>query len=611
MSNPTFSLGTVYLPSGAGTPVGRFDFIVEPDAGTIVEIGTPVAADTAEGTLVGTVVDMRTVGTDSDPVVADLSGTRVAHIADVVVATVQVFHSDTLRPIRAGRVRPATRDEMERATGAARMDWKIPAGVVTLADGSYAPVHFDGNALLGPESAHLMVGGLSGQAAKTSYIGTLLAASLHAADEHHRVAALIFNVKGEDLIWLDQAPSAGFELDDVDRAIYAALGVPAEPFRDVTVYSPGLPAGGRGTRSPRPDACRIGWDLPQVVPYLRFLLGNIVFEDEKIASFLADFQARLLNHRDPSQRIDTFDKLDAWFRERLGEAEETDTAYAWGSHHKATMWRLRRMLLGLVPRCGGLVLTGASRPNDDVPVEGWVNGQVVVVDIAGLSADVQSVVIARTIERLLRSAENGGLGVDHLVVVADELNAFAPSQGAEMSAVRKILQRLATQGRYAGISLWGAGQKLSKVDELVRDNAATRALGITADGELGSGVYGRLPSGIAERIATLPKGTMALSHYSFRSMLVARFPRPAWRTGKSRTSGGIRPTSTSVLGVNNASLERLTEGIHDGLVDEIIGSSSNPDQARTRLENARVPDMSRAALHEPSAFDPGNPFDLD
>lgn len=611
MNAPGQKLGRIYLPSNPGTPVGRFEFLVDPDAGLAVEIGTPVAADTAEGVVVGAVVDMRTVGTSSDPVLADLAGpNQLARLNEVVVAEVQVFHSERLRSVRSGSVRAATGEEMLQATGYARMDWRIPAGVVPLADGSQVAVCFDGHALLGPESAHLTVGGLSGQAAKTSYIGTLLASAINAGGPERSVAAIIFNVKGEDLVWLDEAPTRGYELTDEDLAIYAALGLDPVPFKDVTVYAPALPAGAAGTRSSRPDALRLGWDLPQVWPYLKYFFDT--YGDEKLTSFLSEFDNLCLRNPNPAQRVDTFDKLDAWFGEKLREAEESESPQAWRSHHKATMWRIRRMLMGSVlSRAGGLVLHGGARPGDDVPVTGWHHGQVVVVDIAGLQPDVQSVVIARTTERLLRSAENGELGVDHLVVVADELNSFAPAQGGDMKDVRKILQRVATQGRYAGISLWGAGQKLSKIDELVRDNAATRALGITADGELASGIYGRMPSGLTERIATLPKGFMALSHYSFRSTLVVRFPRPAWRTGKAKTTGAQRPTSLSVLGLGKGSLERLTEGLGAEAAEEIVNTSRSAAEATERLKQARVPDMQKSALHEPSGFDPSNPFDLD
>lgn len=609
----SMTLGRIYLSSNPGTPVGKFDFIVDRDAGENIEIGTPVAADTAEGTVVGAVVDMRTVGTANDPVAADLAGDpQLARLSDVVVATVQVFDSPRMRPVRAGHVRAATSEEMLRATGYNRMDWPIPAGVVPLADGLFAPVCFDGHALLGPESAHLTVGGLSGQAAKTSYIGTLLRAAIDRGTPDNSVAALIFNVKGEDLIWLDEEPAAGYELSDEDRAMYEALGVPATPFGDVTVYAPALPASSTGSRSPRPDALRLGWDLPMVWPYLKYFLGQVMYEDEKVNSFLSEFRQFCLQNPDPLERIDSFDKLDAWFGQKLREAEEEDTMYAWRSHHKATMWRVRRMLTGILARSGGLVVSAQARGGEDVPDKGWAHQQVIVVDIAGLTTEVQSVVIARTIERMLKSAEAGELGVDHLVVIADELNAFAPAQGGEMAAVKKILQKVATQGRYAGISLWGAGQKLSKVDELVRDNAATRALGITADGELASGVYGRMPGGLAERIATLPKGYMALTHYSFRAPLMVRFPRPAWRTGKAKTtSGASRPVTTSVLRLSDRSVERLTEGVHPELVEEVLATSPDAETARKRLEDARVPDMKKAALHAPSSFDADNPFSLD
>ena len=59
-------LGRIYLPRTEGAPVGEFRFIVDPQA-TDVEIGVPVAADTAEGVLVSTVIDMRTYGEDREP----------------------------------------------------------------------------------------------------------------------------------------------------------------------------------------------------------------------------------------------------------------------------------------------------------------------------------------------------------------------------------------------------------------------------------------------------------------------------------------------------------------------------------------------------------------
>ena len=270
---------------------------------------------------------------------------------------------------------------------------------------------------------------------------------------------------------------------------------------------------------------------------------------------------------------------------------------------------MQRMLIGIVSRSGGLVSREKTQPTDDVPVSGWRHGQVVVVDIAGLHADIQGLVIGRTLKRLMDEAENAGLGVDHLIVFADELNTFAPSTGNEMAKVKRILQRVSTTGRYAGISMWGAAQKMSRVDELLRDNAATRAVGMTADGELASGVYGRLSTGLTERLATLPKGSMALWHYSFRGALVVRFPRPAWRTGKAKT-GVVKKGLHTSLGLSDASLDRLSEGVDTDTRDRIIANADDPERAVAALHAARVPDMRKTVLHAPSSFDADDPFDL-
>lgn len=601
-------LGTVYLPA-SGTGVGQFQFLVDPDCGERVEIGTPVTAETAEGSFVGVVVDMHTIGVGRDPVRDEL-GARydaayIAAVPEVMLATVQVYASPAMRPARAGVVRSASADELLAATGIDRIDWPIPAGVLPLADTSWAKVCLDGRALLGPESAHLIVNGLSGQAAKTSYAGVLLKAAMAAGDAQRSVGALIFNVKGDDLCWLDQAPAPGYELSVDDIAMYEALGVPATPFEDVDVWSPALPGGGV-SQSRRDDASILRWDLVSLWPYLHHVIG--VYEDEKVSSFFAEFADAHIRTKDPTKLIDTFDKLDRWFDTKFEEAGERGDSYPWRSHHVATMRRIRRMLMGLVPRCNGLVARGSAKPSEDIPVNEFRHGKIIVVDISGLNPDIQAIVIARTLDRCLKQAEDSNLGVEHLVVFADELNAFAPAQGGDLKAVRKLLQKISTQGRYAGISLWGACQKMSKIDELVRDNAATRALGITPDGELASGVYGRLPGGLAERIATLPKGQMALYHYTFRGAMIIRFPRPAWRTGKA--SGGKRRSATDTLGLPAASVERLVEGLGKDTVDAIIADADNPNVAIDTLARKRQVDMQRSVVHEPSSYDPANPFDL-
>lgn len=617
-------LGTIYL-SPAGTPVGRFNFIVDPESGATVEIGTAVAATTLEGVVIGTVVDMQVLGPQRDPIQTDLLG-RVdmplaGEVHDVVMATVQVFHSEALRPVRAGLVRGATAEEILLATGYHRMDAHIPAGVVPLADGSWAKVALDKYALLGPESAHLMCSGLSGQAAKSSFLGVLLRSAVHAGsnpEAEGTTAALVFNVKGPDLINLDREPAAGYELSEDDLRMYEALGLPPTPFPHVDVWAPALPGGESGTRSPREDALPLRWDLRSIWPYLRFFYPWIS-DNDNMKNFLADFADEFLWSSSPVRRVRTFAQIDAWFLDMFARAEPNEDNGGKGnqtpykSHHIATLRRAHKLLMSLPGRCGGLLTKREARPGEDLPVDEFRPGQVVVVDVANLNSDVQAVVIARICNRLLEvaEAESSDLGVDHLIVWVDELNTYAPAQGSDYAAVRKVLQLISKQGRYAGISLWGAAQALSKVDELVRTNAATRAVGVTTEAELSTGIYGKLPGGISERLATLPKGQMAVWHYSFRNALVMRFPRPAWMTGKPKGERKARrtPKATATpsappslnallatLGLTPAACDRLIEGIEPETVMTIIAGADDREEAIARLRLARVPDMRRQAL---------------
>jgi hypothetical protein len=65
----------------------------------------------------------------------------------------------------------------------------------------------------------------------------------------HNAKALIFSVKGEDLLFLDQ-PNRRLAGPDGDalRGDYARLGLPAEPFRSTAFYAPPTP----GDRTGRP-----------------------------------------------------------------------------------------------------------------------------------------------------------------------------------------------------------------------------------------------------------------------------------------------------------------------------------------------------------------------
>ncbi|MFI5170410.1 MAG: ATP-binding protein, partial [Vicinamibacterales bacterium] len=132
--------------------------------------------------------------------------------------------------------------EVRRATGARReealffdgMERKLPIGLSRDGEPVFANLDF----LDGTRGAHASISGISGVATKTSYATFLLhslftsgALGTDAANTH----ALVFNVKGEDLLFLDQ-PNG--RLSPEARDAYARMGLPAEPFSSVQILAP-------------------------------------------------------------------------------------------------------------------------------------------------------------------------------------------------------------------------------------------------------------------------------------------------------------------------------------------------------------------------------------
>jgi hypothetical protein len=99
--------------------------------------------------------------------------TRV-NIAAVKVMANDSDHDDqgVYMPVQSGSVcRFASQDGILRALGIDKipLERRVPAGLISLSNGTSAPVYLDAAFVLGPESAHINITGISGLATKTSY----------------------------------------------------------------------------------------------------------------------------------------------------------------------------------------------------------------------------------------------------------------------------------------------------------------------------------------------------------------------------------------------------------------------------------------------------------
>ena len=135
----------------------------------------------------------------------------------------------------------ADEEDVKMALGLKGIKNPLPSGVIEMyedEDKITVPVHFNSHFLIGPEGAHLNISGISGLASKTSYAMFLLKAIQQQhikANTNESVAFVLLNVKGRDLLAIDEPND---ELEKDDKKIYKDLEIDATPFKNVKYFYP-------------------------------------------------------------------------------------------------------------------------------------------------------------------------------------------------------------------------------------------------------------------------------------------------------------------------------------------------------------------------------------
>ena len=477
------------------------------------------------------------LGLEGDPASALPAPTERPEIRLYTAAVLRHEPPEPLQPVPAGPVYLASAEDVRVAL---RMDayarpggTGIPVGVYS-SGGSDAPVYLDADFLLGPEAAHLNITGVSGLATKTSAVLFLLASIFeHLPREKGTVAALCFNVKGHDLLFLDQPG----ELTEEDRALYARLGVPPEPFRRVRYYAPYKPDGYNLNTHRTHEAVShnvepLVWGLEQILKFAEVLLTreDVDAKADALIEFIRERVVGREFHEGTVRRhcVRTFQDLEAWFEDVLSVCEQNDRDN-WRTHHVATIRKVRNRLLNLSTRAKGLVSNDATV--NDLPWGAFEDRCVYVIDVANVEPEAQDLIFARVVTEARERLERNALGVDHLIVFVDELNKYAPADGHE-TYVRKMLLDVSERGRYLGLVLFSAQQFRSQVHKRVVGNAGTAIFGRMDMDELATPGYGVLSPATKSKLATLAKGELMVRHPHFAQPVFLRFPRPAVLPGR-------------------------------------------------------------------------------
>ncbi len=479
------------------------------------------------------------IGAEGDPARAAAAPTVRQEIRLWTAAVLRQIPEEPLQPVPLGRVHMASDADVAQAL---RMDaylhrakpTAIPVGLYT-SGGLESPVYLDADFLVGPEAAHLNISGVSGLATKTSAVEFLLGSIFQHFPVHRgKVAAVCFNVKGPDLLFLDQAG----QLEDEDRRRYARLGVEPGPFAHVHYYAP-FKADGVNLNTLRTHADLVQaveplvWGLTEVLDYAEVLLNRDDI-DAKADAFI-DFLSDRVVRRDfddgfgGQHRVETFADLERLFRGIFDGLEMASRGDIWRTHHIATIRKVRNRLGNVSTRCKGLVTDDG--PASDLPWGKFADRTVYVIDVANVDPLGQDLVFARVVSKLREHLERRDLGVDAVVVFVDELNKYAPADGPE-TYVKKMLLDISERGRYLGLVLFGAEQFRSQVHRRVVGNAGTQVFGRMDSDELATPGYQVLSPATKIKLATLPIGELMVRHPHFTQPIFVRFPRPPVLRGR-------------------------------------------------------------------------------
>jgi DNA helicase HerA-like ATPase len=480
---------------------------------------------------------------DSDVfLVAD--GVLPAEVSEAAQITATRFEPEVFVPPRPGQeVRRAEGDERDAALFFDGMTERLPMGLSRSGEPAYLNLEF----LDGRRGAHVNISGISGVATKTTYATFLLHSLFNSnvlGGRSVNTKALVFNVKGEDLLFLDHP---NLRLDDDQRARYASLGLPPEPFGDLGIYAPPRP--GSATAAPHVSARSLGvdsffWTLAEFCSeeLLPFLFADAEDDRAQYTIVVANVAARLkraVPTDDGGVTIDgepvrTFSELVDVIRRKV-ESDDEGPIWAGTAIGRGTVNAFLRRLQASVRHVERLIRGDvAGGPRHSVTP---LDHQVTVVDLHNLNDRAKRFVVGVTVKRAFEEKELAGQSDDLLFLVLDELNKYAPREGS--SPIKEILLDVAERGRSLGVILIGAQQTASEVERRIIANSSIRVVGRLDSAEAARDEYGFLPPVQRQRATIVKPGTMLVSQPEIPVPLVLEFPFPAWATRASEA--GPRP----------------------------------------------------------------------
>ena len=463
------------------------------------------------------------------------------------------------------KVMLATADEINYALGLDDIRNPLVCGYLEMYTGTQncekvtLPVNLNSKFIIGPEGAHLNISGISGLASKTSYAMFLLKAIQDSylkksskeddEDNEDSVAFVLFNVKGKDLLAIDQINDFDDEKDPEKARVttlnkYKDLGLSAEPFKNVQYYYPySIPNTRHWNTYMSPQEVEDNIKKKKAKKYkyiykydkenLDLMFANIDDSTqtmESIISYIMSGQGK-------------FGSISDW-QEFLEAVKEKCSSDSSGKDKEIPVasWRKFYRIINKSINDNRIfardIVDGQGETRIGDALKHIKKNDVHVIDIAKLSEDKQAYVFGdaiRTIYDLQLGQYSGEDGVNppsRIVIFIDELNKYASKDTPKNSPILRQVLDVAERGRSLGVVLFAAEQFRSAIHDRVTGNCSTHAYGRTNSIEVSKSDYKSIPSVYKTMMTRLKQGEYIIQNPVFRSLLSIKFPKPIYKQFK-------------------------------------------------------------------------------
>ena len=453
----------------------------------------------------------------------------------------------------------ASADEINYALGLKGIKNPLCCGYLEMYEGTGVsekvtlPVNLNSKFIIGPEGAHLNISGISGLAAKTSYSMFLMKAIqdsyLSKIDDDDSVAFVMFNVKGKDLLAIDQANDFADEQDpiktkDETLEMYEKLGMSAEPFSNVHYYYPYSAKNKWNTYLSQED-------VSDRIKTKRAKFYKYIYAEDK-----DNLDLMFSNIDDSTQTMDAivnyimsgqgeFGYVQDWqeFLEKVRDKCSATGKEVKDKEIPVASWRkFYRIVNKAINDKTAIFARSISDDGKETRLGDALKyikkNEVHVIDIAKLSEDKQAYVFGdslRTIYNLQLGEYSGDEDVNppsRIIVFIDELNKYASKDSPKNSPILHEILDVAERGRSLGIILFAAEQFRSAIHDRVTGNCSTHAYGRTNTIELTKSDYKSVPPVYKTMMTRLKQGEYIIQNPIFRSMLHIKFPKPIYKQYK-------------------------------------------------------------------------------